>query len=89
MGVKPEELQEIGAVLSAAGAEASAYGQLRARFPHLAWTRCDASDVAETPLQTNGLFDVHLIDGSDHCVQVTSDLARATGVILARRSAVL
>jgi hypothetical protein len=86
MAVKLEELNEIGAVLAEQGAEASAFGLLRARFPHLSWTRCDASDVTEAPLQTSGAFDLHLLDGSEHCVQITDDLERATGIVLARRS---
>lgn len=89
MAVKLDELREIEAVLAAPGAETDAFGLLRARFPHLAWTRCDASDVAEAPMQTVGLFDVHLLDGSEHCVQLTSDPQRATGVILAKRSLAL
>jgi hypothetical protein len=74
-------------MLSASDAEASAIGLLRARFPHLSWTRCDASDVTEEPFRTHGAFDLHLLDGADHCVQITRDLDRATGVVLARRAA--
>jgi hypothetical protein len=58
----------------------------RQRFPNLFFTRCDASDVAETPFARNGRFDIHLIDSADHCVQITADPARATGLVLARRS---
>jgi hypothetical protein len=85
MAVSEEELAEIGVVLSAPDAAAEAFGALRTRFPHLSWTRCDASDVTETPLTSVGLFDLHLLDGHDHCVTVTSDPQRATGLVLARR----
>jgi hypothetical protein len=50
-------------------------------------TRCDASDVAETPFRAYPGFDVHLLDAADHCVQITTDPARATGIVLAKRSA--
>jgi hypothetical protein len=87
MAVKQDELQEIGAMLSAPDAEAGVFGLLRARFPHLSWTRCDASDVAEAPFRTHGVFDLHLLDAADHCVQITNEPERATGVVLARRAA--
>lgn len=87
MAVKLDELQEIGAVLSAPGAEAGALSLLRSRFPHLSWSRCDASDVAEEPFQTHGGFDLHLLDAADHCVQITQEPERATGLVLARRAA--
>jgi hypothetical protein len=87
MAVTPEELKVIDEMLRAPNAETAAFPALRQRFPHLSWTRCDASDVAEAPVLTSGCFDLHLIDAQDHCVQVTSDPQRATGLVLARRSA--
>ncbi|MBI5011980.1 MAG: hypothetical protein HZC06_04100, partial [Methylocystis sp.] len=47
--------------------------------------RCDVSDVIETPFRSFTTCDVHLLDGADHCVTVTDDPARATGVIVAFR----
>ena len=87
MALGDNELNEIAQVLAAPGADAELFAELRRRFKHLSWTRCDASDMAEEPFRTLGRFDVHLVDRSDHCVQVTSDPARATGVIIAKRSA--
>lgn len=87
MAVSADELAEIEKVLSAPDADALAFGELRRKFPHLAWTRCDASDVTETPFRTYSRFDIHLLDGADHCVQITADPARATGLVLAKRSA--
>ena len=55
-------------------------------FSESLFTRCDASDVGETPFRANARFDIHLIDSADHCVQITADPARATGIVLARRS---
>jgi hypothetical protein len=82
MALQPDELNEIDAALSAADADAGVFTQLRGRFPHLSWTRCDASDVTETPFRTYSRFEVHLVDRSDHCVSIT---ARATGIVLANR----
>jgi hypothetical protein len=86
MALGADELNEIEKVLSASKADASAVGELRRRFPHLTWIRCDASDVPEAPFRSYASHDLHLLDGSDHCVQITSDPARATGIVLAARS---
>jgi hypothetical protein len=87
MALRTDELTEIEQLIAAAQAGASPLIELRKRFPHLAWTRCDASDVSETPFRSLAGFDLHLIDGADHCLQLTSDPERATGIVLAARSA--
>ena len=89
MALGPDELLEIDGVLSAPDADARVFAQLRSRFPHLSWTKCDASDVPETPFRTYLHFDVHLVDRSDHCVQITADPACATGIVLANRNGAL
>jgi hypothetical protein len=86
MALGPNELLEIDQLLSAPDADAGVFAQLRSRFPHLSWTRCDASDVTESPFRTYSRFEVHLVDRSDHCVQITADPARATGIVLASRT---
>lgn len=85
MAVTAGELTEIGKAFSAPEADAQVFAELRRRFPHLSWTRCDASDVTDAPFCTYAAFDVHLLDSADHCSHITSDPSRATGVILARR----
>jgi len=87
MAVDVDELREIDRMLSTPDVGAHAFAELRRRFPHLSWTRCDASDVIEAPFRSYPVFDIHLLDSADHCSQITSDPARATGIILARRSA--
>lgn len=87
MAVSADELTEIEKVLSAPDAAVQAFAELRRRFPHLSVTRCDASDVIEEPFRAYPGFNVHLLDAADHCVQITTDPARATGIILAKRSA--
>ncbi|HLG79803.1 MAG TPA: DUF6129 family protein [Bradyrhizobium sp.] len=86
MALGADELTEIERMVAAAEAGTSPLPELRKRFPHLAWTRCDASDVREVPFMSLPRFDLHLIDGSDHCVQITADPERATGIVLAARS---
>ena len=86
MALGPDELLEIDGALSAPDADARVFAQLRNRFPHLSWTKCDASDVPETPFRTYACFDLHLVDRSDHCVRITADPSRATGIVLAARN---
>jgi hypothetical protein len=86
MAVGTDELREIEQALSAPEADMRVFAELRSRFPNLSWTRCDASDVTEEPFRSYSRFDVHLVDRSDHCVQITADPARATGIVLADRN---
>jgi Family of unknown function (DUF6129) len=86
MALGVDDLTVIDELLSATPADGEAFAALRQRFPHLSWTRCDASDVVEEPFRTYGRFDLHLLDSADHCVRITSDPTQATGVILARRN---
>ena len=87
MALAAAELAEIEQVLMTSDAAAQAYLELRRKFTHLAWIRCDASDVTETPFRSFGAFDLHLLDSADHCAQITDDPARATGIVLAKREA--
>lgn len=77
------DLEALDALLAAAGADGAA---LRARFPRLTVTRCDAADLAESPYRSYPGFDLHLVDGAGHCWQLTADPAQATGIVLARRA---
>lgn len=86
MALAAGELAEIEKVLSAPDAASQAYVELRKRFPHLSWIRCDAADVTEPPFRSFREFDVHLLDSSEHCAQITADPACATGMVLARRA---
>ncbi len=88
MALGADELIEIERALSAPGVDARVVAELRGRFPHLSWTRCDAADVMETPFRSFERFEIHLVDRNDHCVQITADPARASGIVLAERSLV-
>lgn len=87
MALRTGDLEEIERILSGSDPDAYVIANLRRRFPHLSWTRCDASDVTEAPFRTYPRFDVHLLDTADHCVQITADPARATGIVVAERKA--
>lgn len=85
MAISEAELTEIKRVLSSS-ASADLFAELRRQFPNLSLTRCDASDVTEDPFCSHEGFDLHLVDAADHCVVITCDPGRATGIILAQRS---
>jgi hypothetical protein len=85
MALAETELSDIENILAGPDAAADAFAEVRRRFPHLALTRCDASDVGEEPFRSYPAFDLHLLDASEHCARVTDDPAQATGLILARR----
>ena len=86
MALSADELSEIDRMLSAPDVDAQVLGTLRQRFPHLTWTRCDASDVTEAPFRSYSRFDVHLLNAAGHCAHVTAVPAHATGIILAKRT---
>jgi hypothetical protein len=86
MALGAEELMEIDRVLSAPDADARVFAELRRGFPHLSWTKCDASDLTETPFRSYSRFEIHLVDRTDHCPQITTDPTRASGIVLADRN---
>ena len=85
MALGADELMEIDRMLSAPDVDARVVAEMRRRFPHLSWTKCDASDVTEIPFRSYGRFDIQLVDRTDHCVQITADLLRASGIVVADR----
>ncbi|WP_074117077.1 MULTISPECIES: hypothetical protein [unclassified Bradyrhizobium] len=85
MALAKEQLNEIERLLATRNTDTSALAELRRRFPQLTWVQCDASDVTEQPFRRLPRFDLHLVDGSNPCTQITADQARATGLVLARR----
>lgn len=87
MALSVMELTAIDALLADANPDAISVAALRAQFPQLSWTLCDASDVTETPFRSYAAVDVHLLSTKDHCAQITVDPMSATGVILARHGA--
>jgi hypothetical protein len=87
MALAAGELAEIEKMLASPDAASQTWVTLRQKFPHLAFIRCDASDVTETPFRNFPSFDLHLLDSADHCSQITADPARATGIVLAKRAA--
>ncbi len=85
MPLSVDDLTEIQGLLAASASDAGVVAELRRRFPSLSLTRCDASDVTETPFAVYDRFELHLVDTVDHCATLTLDPSRATGLVLAQR----
>jgi hypothetical protein len=84
MALTADDLADIDAVLASPEADARALADLRRRLPGLSLTRCEASDVdADEPFRAYPRFNLYLVDGAAHCWQLTSDPARATGLVVA------
>jgi hypothetical protein len=87
MPLEAREIVDIEKLLANASAE-TVFAVLRDRFPDLSLTRCDHSDIdTETPFREYGRYSLYLVDGADHCWRLTSDPARATGLVVAVRKA--
>ena len=89
MALGADEIADIEHELGSFGDVSQAHAALRKKYPHLAWIRCDPSDLTEVPFRSIGPFDLHLLDGADHCARITDDPARATGIVLVKRAAEL
>jgi hypothetical protein len=88
MALGATDLVEIAAVLDAQAEPAGAVADLRRRFPALTVTRCDPSDLdLETPFHAGARFSLYLVDSTDHCWRLTSDAARATGLVVVAHQA--
>lgn len=80
MAISEQALAGIETLLAAGESTA----EFRRRFPGLSLTRCDASDMSgQAPFRRHPKFDLYLVDGRDHCWQITPDPARATGIVVA------
>jgi hypothetical protein len=54
-------------------------------FPDLSFVRMSAANIPEQPFRSLPDYNLYLLDGREHCVQLTNDPALATGVVVAHR----
>ncbi|AVT83490.1 hypothetical protein [Rhodopseudomonas palustris] len=88
MALSPDDLAQLDALLGGAAAEAGALKTVRQELSGLSLTQCDASDIyAEQPFRDYPRFRVYLVDGSNHCWTITTDAARATGLVVVHHKA--
>jgi hypothetical protein len=54
-------------------------------FPDMSFLRMSASDMDEAPFRSLANYNIYLLDGREHCVQLTNDLSIATAVVIAQK----
>jgi hypothetical protein len=83
MALGAADLADIEVLLNTGTEPAGVVGELRRRFPGMAVTTCDPSDVdLEIPFRTGRHFALHLVDSTNHCWRLTSDADCATGLMV-------
>ena len=82
--ISQEAIDNINALVIDHGLDESAITSLRTLWPEIHFTYCSDDDVttAKPILESQG-FNIYLVDGRDHCLQFTTDLDVATGLVLA------
>jgi hypothetical protein len=86
MAITERDLIEIDRILGEPQADGQVLPLLRRALPHLAFARCDASDIEGEAAKRTQRFDLHFFDNSDHCMKIVASAETATGVILAQLS---
>ncbi len=79
------DLDRIGAQVTGRAADETLVAELRAAWPGVHFTCCSEDDIPANlePVRLLGACNLYLVDSSDHCLRLTSDPERATGVVLA------
>ncbi|MDI1310390.1 MAG: hypothetical protein PSV17_13305 [Methylotenera sp.] len=54
-------------------------------FPKTSFLRMSAADIDEAPFRSLDNYNLYLLDGREHCVQLTSDLSTATAIVVAHK----
>lgn len=82
--IPPERLDQLALIVQRAGLNEQTLSLLRETFADMHLTHCMDQDMgfAEPARRASG-FNLYLVDGRGHCMQLTSDLEAATGVVLA------
>jgi len=85
MALQESQLETIDRILaSEPGADVGA--RLRSELTGILVTGCDEEDMGnEPPFRSAERYHLHLVDGSGHCWNITSDPSKATSILLARR----
>ena len=86
MGLSIEQLEGLSAMLIAVSPSENPVGAIRAGFPGIPISRCDAADMrGETPYRHVGEYDVFLVDTSSHCWRIVDDPTTAGGIVISDR----
>jgi len=58
---------------------------LKECYPEISFVRLSATDISEAPFRALPDYNLYLLDGREHCVQLTNSLDDATGIVVAHR----
>lgn len=84
MTISREQFENIAGMLLKLSDGENPLPAVRAGFPELTVTRCDADDMRdETPFCRAGDFDVFLVNTTNLCWKIINEPDTATGLILA------
>ncbi|MGV8891569.1 MAG: HCV capsid domain containing protein [Burkholderiaceae bacterium] len=84
MSLLPQQLEGLDQLLASTVPADNPVKQIRAHFPGIAVSSCDASDMrGETPFRRSGAYDVFLVDTGSHCWNIIDDPQRASGIVIA------
>jgi hypothetical protein len=82
--IEPALVDAIANKLGSGDLDETAVSALRTEYPEVHFTFCADDDVTTgMPVAERPGFNVYLVDGRDHCLQLTGDYAAATGLVLA------
>lgn len=87
MPLSAQQLDGLNQLLLSITPENNPVTQIRASFPAISVSRCDASDMrGELPFRRAGEYDVFLVDTSNHCWRIIDDPQNASGIVIAAHS---
>lgn len=90
--ITEERVEQVVRVVERAGLNDRTLSALRESFRPIHFTHCLDDDIgagigAPLPIRSTDAFNLYLVDGQAQCIRFTSDLAAATGLVLAELDA--
>lgn len=74
-------------MLSREGVDERAISGLRRAYPDMHFTYCMDDDIQDevAPIIESDDYNLYLVDGRDHCLQMTTQADIATGLVIAEK----
>lgn len=82
--ITADRLREVSHWLTARKGGGDLQSGMRQAFPELHFTFCSDDDVAlDAPASACEGYNLYLVDGSGHCLTLTTELTAASGLVIA------
>lgn len=82
--IQAETVEYIKNKLVEVGVDETAVGKLREKWPEIHFTYCTEDDIhTGKPVDESDTFSIYLVDSSEHCLCLTTDMSKATGLVIA------